>query len=217
MRQLEGVLGLLYPSIKTNWYTFQYLESILDSCIKELGEEVDRAPRDIANLYYGALKMETDTTFEMHRMIQSLGVSLNRAHEYLDEAYILTDRLGKFLQERLGITSDTYRIAAAELEWARQLLFHLEEQIRRRCDEIQAWEIAVKIIQGSKEVASLNLRIVTPIAMGSRILTNASMYGIACEERDSGMLRYDAVLPFQKEQYVALLLARRGLRPLYLE
>ena len=54
MRQLEGVPGLLYPSIATNWYTFQYLESILDSCIKELGEEVDRTPRHCQSLLRGA-------------------------------------------------------------------------------------------------------------------------------------------------------------------
>ncbi|RFN44910.1 hypothetical protein FIE12Z_10891 [Fusarium flagelliforme] len=69
MRDLETELKLLYPSMTTNWYTFQYLESILDLCIRELEKGMDRPPRDIANVYFGALDMKTDTTFKMHRIV----------------------------------------------------------------------------------------------------------------------------------------------------
>jgi hypothetical protein len=115
MRDLEIELRLLYPSLSTNWYTFQYLESILDSCITELGKGMDRPPRHIANVYFGALDMKTDTTFEMHRIVRSLEISLHRAHQSLDRVNELTAKLGIFLQRRLGIASDRYNIAETEL------------------------------------------------------------------------------------------------------
>ncbi|RBR09579.1 uncharacterized protein FIESC28_09798 [Fusarium coffeatum] len=217
MRDLERELKLLYPSMTTNWYTFQWLESILDSCIRELGKDMDRPPRYIANLYYGALDIQTDTTFEMHRMVRSLEISLYSAHQSLGRASELTVKLGEFLQQRLGIESDSYRIATAELRWATQLLFHLEEQIRRLSDELEAWEIVGKTLEGSEEYGFLNLETVISIAMGNRSITNEGVIGRAWVGWDKEMLKDDFQLPSEEEQYVALLLAKRGLRPLYLE
>ena len=217
IRDLEGELRLLHPSMTTNWYTFQFLESILDTCIRELGKGMDRPPRDIAKLYYGALDIHTDTTFEMHRMVRSSHISLHRAHQSLDRVNELTVKLGEFLQQRLGIESDSYRIATAELKWASQLLFHLEEQIRRISDELEAWEIVVKTLEGSEEYGFLNLETVISIAMGNRSIANEGVIGRAWVGWDKEMLEYDFQLPSEDEQYIALLLARRGLRPLYLE
>jgi len=144
-----------------------------------------------------------------------LEISLHRAHRSLDKANELTVKLDIILQQRLGIGSDKYRIAAAELKWASQLLFHLEDQISRRCDELEAWEIAVKTLEGFEEYGFLNLGTVISIAVGNRSISNEGVYGRAWVRWDKEMLKYDIQFPSEEEQHAALLLARRGLRALY--
>jgi hypothetical protein len=70
---------------------------------------------------------------------------------------------------------------------------------------------------GFEEYGFLNLGTVMSIAMGNRSVTDEVMYGRTRIRRDKAMQKYDIQLPSEREQHVALSLARRGLRPLYLE